>query len=170
MLMLPPLIWVSSTSLTVMVLSTVMAVLFSLQAVAAPAGVMTGAMFNAVRMMLLVTLVLVAAPAASELASVTAQVMVRVVRVLFTVGSVLVELKVTVRSAAVYSVKVAVPVSVSTPPVLLRMVMPLCDVKPSVSPITGLVRVTVAPAICVSSASDTTKTVASITCAAWASV
>ena len=112
-----------------------------------------------------VTPVLAAAPALSEFASVTAQVMVRLVLALLTVGSSLLLLKVTDCNAAVYCASVAVPVSVRTPPALLRIVMPLCGVKPSVSPVTGLLMVTVAPAICVSSASDTTVTVASITAA-----
>ena len=106
----------------------------------------------------------------SEFASVTCQLTVRLSRVLFTVGSSLLELYVTDCNAAVYCASVAVPVSVSTPPVLLTMLMPFCGVKPSVSPVTTLAIVTVAPAICVSSASLTTATVPSITAAAPFSV
>ena len=58
--------------------------------------------------------VLVPAPTPPEFASVTTQVSVRLVRVLSTVGSSLLELKVTDCRAVSYWASVAVPVSVST--------------------------------------------------------
>ena len=103
----------------------------------------TGASFTAVTFTVEVTPVEVCAPTASEFASVTAQVIVREVAVLFTVGSSELELNVTLRSAVWYCATVAVPVSVSTPPAKLP-VIPFCVTKPSVSPATGLPIVTVA--------------------------
>ena len=60
-----------------------------------------GRSFTAVTLIVLVTVLLAAAPALSEFASVTCQLMVRVVLVLSAVGSSLVELNVTERSAVV---------------------------------------------------------------------
>ena len=103
--------------------------------------------------MVLVPPVLVWAPAPSELASVTAQVMVRLV--LVAVGSSLVLLNCTERKAVWYCAIVAVPAKVNTPvPLLYAPLMPLALAKLSTSPaVRPALIVTVAPAICASSAS-----------------
>ena len=69
-------IWVSSASLRMIVLSITVAVAFSVYAKLAPA-LYTGVSFTAVKLMVEVTPVEVCAPTLSELASVTAHVMVR---------------------------------------------------------------------------------------------
>ena len=80
-----------------------------------PPALITGLSCAGVMVRLLVLSTLVAAPAASELASVTLQWIVRVVAVVLTVGSSLLELKVIERSAVWYCALVAVPLRLSVP-------------------------------------------------------
>ena len=81
---LAPVIWVSSASLSVIVLSMVAAAAFSVYARVAPAAA-TGVSFTAVTLMFEVTPVLVCAPTPSLFASVAAQVTLRLA--LLAVGS-----------------------------------------------------------------------------------
>ena len=76
---------------------------------------MRGRSLTAVMLTVLETGELEAAPVPSLLASVICQLMVRELAVLLTVGSLLVEWKVTERSAAWYSASVALPERVRTP-------------------------------------------------------
>ena len=77
--------------------------------------VSAGASFLAAIFTVDVTGALVVAPARSEFASVATQVIVRVRRVLPSVGSSLVLRYVTLRNAAWYCASVAVPLNVRTP-------------------------------------------------------
>ena len=98
MVKVAPATWVSSASLSVMLASSTVGALPSVKA-SVPLALSAAASFTAVRLSVLVA-VPVAAPSASLLASVTAQLSVRVVWVPAAVGSSPVWLKPTARSAS----------------------------------------------------------------------